>query len=141
WVGWKYILRDGRWTKPPFDPKTGRFAQVDKPGTWSTYDQAVGGIARYGFDGVGIVLTLDGGITGFDLDDCITDSGSLTEYAAKVIELSETYIEVSPSAEGIRGIALGKLEHALVDEDAGIEVYGTGRYLTITGNHVAGTPE
>jgi hypothetical protein len=56
WVGWKYMLKDGRWTKPPFDPRTGRKASVSKPSTWGTYDQVVAVIERYGFDGVGIVL-------------------------------------------------------------------------------------
>jgi Protein of unknown function (DUF3987) len=141
WVCWKYVLKDGNWTKPPFDPRTGRHASVNKPSTWATYDCAVAALERYSFDGVGLVLTQDGGMFGADLDDCITDSGSFTEHAAKVVELSESYMEVSPSGAGIRLFDVGKVEHPLKDQGTGIEVYGAGRYLTVTGNHIAGTPE
>jgi Protein of unknown function (DUF3987) len=128
WVGWNYVFKDGKWTKPPFDPHTGRFASVNKPSTWSTYDRAVAGVSRHGFDGIGVVLTADGGVFGVDLDHCITDSGSFAEHAAKVIEFNESYMEVSPSGEGIRMFALGNVEQALKDERTGIEVYGSGRY-------------
>jgi hypothetical protein len=33
WVCWKYVLKGGRWTKPPINPRTGRFADVNKSAT------------------------------------------------------------------------------------------------------------
>jgi putative DNA primase/helicase len=41
WVVWKYVLRDGKWTKPPFDAKTGRSAKSTDPSTWTTFGQAL----------------------------------------------------------------------------------------------------
>lgn len=95
---------------------------------------------RYDLAGVGLVLTGDGDITGIDLDHCISDSGSLSNLAAESISYAETYAEISPSGEGIRIFALGKVEKALKDDVSGVEVYGTGRYLTVTGHQIEGTP-
>ena len=95
---------------------------------------------RHGLDGVGLVLTAEDDLTGIDLDDCITDSGSRTPLAAEIIGYGESYAEVSPSGEGIRIFIRGKIERALKDHATGVEVYSTGRYLTVTGNQVDGTP-
>jgi hypothetical protein len=140
WVAWDYRWKNGRWTKPPIDPKTGRLADVSDPKTWATFDVALAGMQKYKLAGVGLVLTGDDNLTGIDLDDCISDSDSLWDMAAEVIGYSETYAEISPSGDGIHLLALGKIGAAIKNDKAGVEVYGTGRYLTITGNQVEGTP-
>lgn len=90
--------------------------------------------------GVGLILTDDDNITGIDLDDCVTDSGSLSDVAAEIIGYGETYAERSPSGNGIRLLALGKIDKSLKGNKEGVEIYGTGRYLTITGTQIEGTP-
>ena len=140
WVAWDYEWRNGRWTKPPRDPRTGGYASVADPATWGTFTEALAGTKRHGLAGVGLVLTDDGDIIGIDLDDCVNDAGSFTPFAAEIIGYGETYTETSPSGEGIRLFGLGKIERALKDDALGIEVYSTGRYLTVTGNQVDGTP-
>src|SRR5262245_35207558 len=35
WVAWDYCWKRRKWTKPPFDPRTGEFASVGEPATWS----------------------------------------------------------------------------------------------------------
>jgi hypothetical protein len=139
WVAWDYRLINNRWTKPPFDPRTGRNASVSDPKSWSTFDVALAGMKRHGYAGVGLVLTGDD-ITGGDLDDCITDAGSFSELAAEIIGYGETYAEISPSGEGIRLLALGKVGAAIKNDEKGIEAYSNGRYLTITGNQIEGAP-
>ena len=140
WVAWSYRCKDGRWTKPPIDPRSGRTASVSNPDTWGTFEVALAGMERHGLAGVGLVLTVNDDITGIDLDDCITDAGFYSPLAAEVIEYGETYAEISPSGEGIRIFARGKIDAALKDDKVGIEVYGTGRYLTVTGQQIEGTP-
>jgi hypothetical protein len=140
WVAWDYRRKNGRWTKPPFDPRTGRNASVNVPATWATLGVARAGMERHGFAGIGLILNGDDDITGIDLDDCISDADSLSDVAAEIIGYAETYAEISPSGEGIRLFALGKVDNALTDEASGIEVYGAGRYLTVTGRHIEGTP-
>ena len=140
WVAWGYELKGGRWTKPPRDPRTGRYASVDNPATWGTFDVALDGMERHGLAGVGIVLTADDNLTGIDLDDVINDAGHYSPLAAELLNYGETYAEISPSGAGVRLLALGKVSNASKDDRAGIEVYGSGRYLTITGNQIEGAP-
>src|SRR5262245_47867226 len=79
--------------------------------------------------------------SGIDLDHCITDAGSLSELAAEIIGYAETYAEISPSGEGIRLFARGSLDAPLANAAPGIEVYGTGRFLTVTGNKMEDAPD
>src|SRR5262245_3410271 len=81
WVGWKYEERNCRSTKPPIDPRTGRYASVSNSQTWATFETALDGVKKHGLAGVGLMLTGDG-IIGIDLDDCVTDSGSYSPLAA-----------------------------------------------------------
>jgi hypothetical protein len=140
WVGWDYRLKQGNYTKPPIDARTGRMASVSDPATWATFDVVLAGVDRHGLAGIGLVLTGEDDIVGIDLDDCVTDSGHFSPLAAEIIGYGETYAEVSPSGEGIRFFARGKIDRALKDDALGIEVYGTGRYLTVTGQQIPDTP-
>lgn len=91
--------------------------------------------------GVGVVLVKGGKLIGIDLDACILHDG-IAPWAREIIELGETYAERSPSGRGIRLFARGQLENdkAIAAKDAGVEVYSWGRYLTVTGDHIEGTP-
>jgi hypothetical protein len=143
WVAWRYEWKDKRqkWDKPPIDPRSGRYASVDSPSTWASFDEAKAGMERHGADGVGLILIGDDDIVGGDLDDCINDAGCYSPLAAQVLSYAETYAERSPSGEGIRFFARGRIDKALKDDDAGVEVYSRGRYLTVTGDKVDVAPE
>lgn len=146
WVAWrlKDVTRaDGtvKQTKPPVNPKIGGGASHSDPNTWGTYGQArVFAISRK-MAGIGFVLTDDDGYTGIDLDKCRNpETGELDPWAAEIVALAETYTEISPSRTGIRMIARGKVEATVKCDPAHVEIYRSQRYLTITGNHVEGTP-
>ena len=63
------------------------------------------------------------------------------EVMAIVAEL-DSYTEISPSGTGLRVFTEGEIEEdGRKDEDAGVEVYCAGRYLTLTGHHLPGTPK
>jgi primase-polymerase (primpol)-like protein len=139
WVAWRYEVRNGRPTKPPVNPHTGGHASTTDPTTWGSYEEASEYTRANGLPGVGYVLGKDDGdLTGIDLDKCI--NGATDQWARDVLALNETYAEVSPSGSGIRMIARGKIAASFKLDQAGVEVYGSGRYLTITGSHIAGTP-
>ncbi|AWN43146.1 hypothetical protein [Methylobacterium durans] len=143
WVAWKYVYRDdgGKPTKPPFQPASGLPASHSNPRHWGTYDEAVARATRSRMSGVGYVLTSDDELTGFDLDNCRDpDTGEIEAWAQEIVDLGETYCEVSPSETGLRLIALGKVTASLKRDPVNVEIYGTQRYLTITGWHVPGTP-
>jgi primase-polymerase (primpol)-like protein len=82
------------------------------------------------------------GIVCLDLDDCLSDAG-LTPWAASVLaSLPATYIELSPSERGLHVWGRGDLPHGRVlSVDGGkVELYGNGRYLTITGSRFGKAP-
>jgi primase-polymerase (primpol)-like protein len=140
WVAWKLEERNGKMTKPPVAPRSGFGASHSDPKTWGSYQEAAQMAARRKLAGVGFVLSPQDEYTGIDLDKCITEEGKLEPWAAEIVSLAETYCEVSPSGRGLRLIARGKVDRAIKNDQAHVEIYRDSRYLTITGNHVDGTP-
>lgn len=143
WVGWKYVIREGssKPTKPPVNPHNGLGASHSKPLDWGSHKQAMMGMRRYGLMGVGFVLTDEDEYTGIDLDNCRDpDTEELEPWAEAAVALAETYTEVSPSGRGIRMFARGKVASATKCDPAGVEIYGSHRYMTVTEQHVEGTP-
>ena len=130
WVAWQYEVKNGRLTKMPKSPANGRNASVSDQFTWSGYEQARAAQIKHGFAGVGFVLVSGDNLCGGDLDNCLDWCGDLPK---------ETYWEYSPSGEGIRFLFRGDPE-TLKCDPAGVEIYKHGRFLTITGNHVKGSP-
>ncbi len=140
WICWKYETKpDGKITKPPVSPHTGRIASATDPKNWVSFDEAVAACKRFNLSGIGFSLSPDDNLSGGDLDHCWKDS-ILSSTAQQVLNLAETYAEISPSGEGIRLIWSGKVPEAIKHTPSGIEIYGTDRYLTITGQHIDGTP-
>jgi hypothetical protein len=144
WVTWRYLWdeRKAKWQKPPCDVRTGIISGATDPAHWGTFDEALATARRLGMAGIGFALSADDDLTGIDLDDCIEPvTGKLSPLAAEVVGFCETYAEISPSGTGIRIFARGKIAKALKADDVGVEMYGTGRYLTGTGNQLPGTPD
>jgi hypothetical protein len=50
WVGWKWALRDGKLTKPPYQAN-GELADSTDPDTWATYKVVAEAVAASGRDG------------------------------------------------------------------------------------------
>jgi primase-polymerase (primpol)-like protein len=142
WLVWFPSLRDGKLTKVPYDPNTAgsgslERARTNDPESWSDFETAVR-VARETDHGIGIVLTEDLGITGVDVDYGI-EGGKLKPWVRDLVRSLDTYTEVSPSCTGLRMFAYGTIPKALKRSEQGLELYKTGRFLTITGRHVQGT--
>lgn len=151
WVVWKYIQRDGRPTKPPYNAKTGRTAKVSTTEgrrTWSTFEEALQALlaspGRYA--GAGVVFTEEDPYVGVDLDKCRDpETGEVEEWALEVVEDLGGYAEVSPSGTGVHGIVRGRLPEGgrnrakVGTSGAKIEVYDSGRYFTVTGEAIRGS--
>jgi hypothetical protein len=141
WVSWRYEERNGEPTKPLINPRTGRYASHSNPRHWGTYEEAHRRTIRDQLEGEGFVLSQDDNITGADLDDVRDpNTGELAAWAAEIVALAETYIEVSPSGTGLRILWDGKIDKTIKKDGINVEIYRDKRYLTITGNHVPGTP-
>lgn len=146
WVLWKYVWKDdrnanqGEWAKIPMQT-SGQAAKSNDPATWATFKDALSAWAsnRSGFDGLGFMFTPESGIVGVDVDNCVeadseTGELKLNRVAARVLELLDTYTELSPSGTGIHLLVKANLTEALKDAKTGIEVYNSGRYFTMTGS-------
>ena len=92
----------------------------------------------------------ENGTVAVDLDGCHNpDSGDIEPEADSIIDRCDSYTEVSPSGTGIRIFLRGKLpanrkrqapwKRDGIDK-AEIEVAGSGKYMTVTGHHIEGTP-
>lgn len=150
WIAWRYEWDAGRdeWTKIPVDVNTGRRAKSTDPDTWANFDAAVAYHDRSGTDtdGLGFVFAEDGTVAGIDLDDCRDpETGDLDPWAADLTDDVPTYTEVSPSGTGLHLIGLGFVPDGghrgdVPDTPGHIEMYDSGRYFTVTGDRVDGTP-
>ena len=70
------------------------------------------------------------GVACIDLDHCLRD-GVLAEWAAPIVEACRgTYIEVSPSGDGLHIFGFAVVGQGR--RRAGVEVYDRGRYMTVT---------
>jgi RecA-family ATPase len=146
WVCWAYALNKTRtkWTKEPKQPWQPRVnASTSDARTWGDFGQAVkAAMGTSGIDGIGFVFTSNDELVGFDLDG-VRDpaTGKVEPWAQEIIELSETYAELSPSGRGFHIIARGKLEGGGIShQPSQVEMYDRGRYFTFSGHHVLGTP-
>ena len=143
WIVWRYS--QGKTKKPPFDPDTGDAASVTDPETWSDHKTARQYAEEHDdVEGLGFVLTETDPFVGWDLDDVIDDSGAVAQWAVAVIARLDSYTEYSPSNTGFRtltaGTKPGSRSARAQGDDTKIEVFEDDHYLTVTGNHLAGTP-
>lgn len=140
WLVWRKEERDGKPTKIPYSPTTGQKAKSTDPETWSTYEQAVQAAKENGFDGIGFVFTPEDGLCGVDLDKCIDPvSGEIEPWAREIIEELNSYTEISPSGTGVHVILWASLP-AGRNRKGKFETYDQGRYFTVSGKHLSGTP-
>jgi putative DNA primase/helicase len=150
WVVWHYVEdRDPEtgeedWDKPPLNAGGGAGSSTN-PRTWSPFAKALVAYQEGGLDGLGFVLAAKKGeegavLIGVDLDHCRDpNTGAVTQWAQEIIDALHSYTEVSPSGEGIRIFLFGRLP-AQGRKRGNFECYCTGRYVTVTGQHLDGTP-
>jgi putative DNA primase/helicase len=145
WVAWRLVQREGKITKVPVDPETGRFASVTDSSTWSTFPTATEALTRWNCTGIGVVLSDRDDLTGIDLDNCRDpETGGLEDWARDFVLRLDSYTEVTPGRRGLRTWVRGKLQLGMRNRKkyctGEIEMYSRERYFTVTGEHLEGTP-
>lgn len=140
WLVWRYEIRDGKKTKPPYQPN-GRPADSTDPETWSTFDDAKDAYFKGGWDGIGVCLE-GSGYVGIDLDHIKDGIGGIKQSVIEVVEKLNSYTEMTPSGDGlhiwIRGSKPEGSRCKVSNFDGkgtDIEIYDSGRYFTMTGEH------
>jgi hypothetical protein len=141
WINWRYEERDGKVTKVPVCPHTGELAAVDRPETWTTYEEAVRAAREHSHDRVGFVFTEEDPYAGIDLDKCRNpEIGKIEDWATELIEQLNSYTELSPSGTGVHAIVKAELPPGRRHKGQ-VEMYDSGRFFTVTGQHLPGTPK
>lgn len=149
WAPWraKWNEKRGKWDKVPCYPRAPfhglSTAKVDR---WGGFDAAVAAYQAHPerFAGVGYVMTGPHGLVGVDLDACVA-AGAVAPWAQEIVDALASYTEVSPSGRGLRVFVQADAAEVADDwtnHEVGIEVYAghEPRFLTVTGQHLPGTP-
>jgi hypothetical protein len=138
WVPWKLVHVPGK-AKPdkvPRDRANTRNVSALDPANQLSFDAACA--AFHGIPslaGIGFALRIENGIVGIDLDHAIDlATGEIAEWAREIVADFGGYWEVSPSGEGLRSFVRGSLPKDARRKVGNIEVYDSGRWLSVTGN-------
>ncbi|MET7939622.1 bifunctional DNA primase/polymerase [Streptomyces sp. NPDC005302] len=120
----------------------GMAASSTDPRTWSTHADAVSSTAGVG---LGFVLSEDDDIVCLDLDHCLNPlTGQLAPWAAAIVrDAGTTYVEVSPSGDGLHIWGRADVRHGRKlrrPDGTAVEIYGTGRYIAMTGRRHGSSP-
>jgi hypothetical protein len=145
WVLWRYEARQGKRTKVPYQAN-GKRADSTNSATWTTFEEATRAWGRNqkGYNGLGFVFSKDDTLAGIDLDDSLDEQGGVKGWARGIVErFSDTYLETSPSGQGLKIWARGSLPANLPGVRVGdgqIEIYDHSRYFAVTGRVFHGAP-
>jgi hypothetical protein len=133
WLVYKLVHNEktGKNDKIPYNPTTGKKANDPKQGV--AFRTAAAKIGDYN----GLGFYVESPYIVIDIDSCIVD-GAIMEQAAAIVRELNSYTEVSPSGTGLHVFVEGEKPGTACRR--GIEIYSTKRFITITGNHVDGTP-
>ena len=131
WVLWRYkTLENGKKTKVPYQ-KNGSPAASDNESTWTDFDDINDGYTHK-FDGIGFMAGVKpSGFVLIDIDHCLDNDKKPSDFARKIIDLSNTFTEISPSGTGIHCFLGGLLNDPSIKTDTA-EIYGSRRYFTVT---------
>jgi hypothetical protein len=135
----QWVVR--RADKVPLNPRTGLAADPTNPDDWGTFEEAQSCCTPENGIGLGFVLTENDPFAVIDLDDPTDPKFQLTpEEIAKahllhehIFKAFDTYSERSPSGRGLHIWCKGSVPSGKNNRKSCVEVYSTGRYMTVTG--------
>lgn len=116
--------------KEPVNPHTGRLASSTDPTTWGTFEQVFALVTEGKVAGGGFVLTERDPYTLIDLD--VKPGEEPTELQRAVLEQFPGYAEISPSGRGLHIVVKGFVPKGRKTKQ--VEIYSSGRYMTMTGD-------
>ncbi|MBO5320025.1 MAG: DUF927 domain-containing protein [Ruminococcus sp.] len=140
---WRIETVNGRKTKVPYNPKTGKKSHVDNDSTFTDYQSAMNSVTRSKYlSGIGVKAS--GNVGFIDIDGCL-EYGTLSELASQVLNmLPGAFAEKSPSGTGLHlmfllpeDFSFDKSRYYINNRSVHMEFYipgSTNRFLTVTGN-------
>ena len=111
WVAWEGKENgNGKLSKKPINPKTGTNAKTNHSDTWGTFEQALACCQSNNLQGIGFVFSENDRYVGIDLDKCRDPgTGEFKSQAKEIIDLFNSYTEISPSGNGAHILVKGSL--------------------------------
>ena len=145
WVTWRkgHTKENGKFAKVPIAATSGKPVNANDARNWLTFDDAVMAYRRGQCSGIGVALSpdpvlIDGQqrhLVAVDLDHV----GGRMPWAEQIwLRLDKPYVEVSPSGDGLRMLALSDTPIKGGNAGNGRELYGSGRFVTVTGRAARG---
>lgn len=131
----------GKWDKRPGNPVDGSNALWSDPATRCSFSDAYMAYQSGRFGGIGYMMH-NAGLTGVDLDGCVSTDGTIAPWAQAIVDsFPGAYWERSISGTGLRGFCLGVLPDNVGGrrskiEGCSVEVYTDERFLVVTGQAV-----
>ena len=145
WVGYRLVpdKDGGKPRKVPINAVTGNNAKSNDPATWCDYQTAKDAADQYGYNGIGFMFVKEDGFVGIDVDHCYDpETNTFNEVATAIMGKQPTYMEFSPSGDGIHLWFKGeKPKGASKNTETGVEMYDSVRYFTVTEKPLPGCPD
>ena len=140
WILWKLEGQtEGKPKKVPYTTN-GFQAKTNDRTTWTSFDESFE-IYRMNSDtysGLGFVFTEADPFIGIDYDHVIDSMGIIDPEIMGEINIWNSYAEISQSGTGIHVIVTGTMPGPR-KRGNGCEMYSSGQFIAITGNHLKGT--
>jgi hypothetical protein len=141
WVTWGAgpPKPNGKFDKVPIDARTRLPVNANSHSNWLSFTDACAAYDHGACDGIGIALCaapvahVEGTplyLVAVDLDHC---EDRIAEVKQLWLQLGKPYKEVSPSGTGVRMLALSRVPIRGGNAGNGNELYGSGRFVTVTG--------
>lgn len=129
--------------KQPYNAITRQRTDVTNKMNHTTYENACNSVKNNEyFEGIGFVLGYDPqnscNYCGLDIDNCIDEQGNISDEAQTLIDMLNTYTEISKSGRGIHCIFIAKKPGNVCKNNKlnfckCLELYDNGRYFALTG--------
>jgi putative DNA primase/helicase len=137
WVGWRYLMREGKVTKPPVSIRTGAIDNAHDRTQHVDFEMALAAleVGNLHLDGIGFVLVPEDQLVVVDFDHVREEDGGIADWAMRYLRLLDSYTEISPSGTGVHVWARGTLPPG-GRKKGQVEMYSEGRYMTVTGRRL-----
>ncbi len=153
WICYRLEEHDGETKKVPRDPQEpAKMWKCDPtdPDNGVTFSEAMDAVDQSksvngddGYDGVGFQIIEENDVAGVDFDDVLDEDGVMDQWAYKILMSCKSFAEVSPSGRGTHVLTYGELDsdYKNRNDNLGLEMYEEGRFFTVTGRWIRGTPK
>lgn len=137
WICWTAVPDElrGKIKKVPINPRTGGGAMSNNPDTWTDFNTALNVSGQY--SGIGFMFG-NCEYFGVDIDGASEELNAYRNGGENIISefinTLQSYVEISQSGNGIHIICKGRLPKG-GRRKGNVEMYETGRFFVMTGNH------